>query len=742
MNMEKSFNNRTGVVYQNPMHPRNYKKIRSSWLLIPMCEYKVSVPYPKDNDLNLFQMTILKMLVSGSKDDRHLAESLCLNEELVAFIVDELEKYKLIDDRRRLTESGHNIVKGETNSYELKTGYIYYNYVTKTFMDAFIPDKDRQEVETGRRNDRKISFDIGTVANRRWINGIVVDADTSATIKPTPYDVLAICKKHNKRTRNLGFFEEETDDVTTMADAEKRKHESDSLDLPWEIQSVKLLGTQKDIYVATYMFMASDDVLNRSKLQICYPFGEGISTSLIESINRSSSKDELLRDAIKGLKEDVFGMSENDIESVRRGHIAAEEEIIRVLSEKINDYPAVKDSLLSVESSYLFVSELIEANKGSNLEIIKKNLDDYIVYNYNLISSILVYTARENDYYTDADLTGYVKQNATILSELAKKIGFIDPNNAFERFFSLKARAVKDATATSQYQLNALFAHNIIIAEHFNEHPFYKLAKAVPEIISYLAVLRNLRNDSVHPNDVYRDFEVVSSYRKKNMYLAFLLLDGLAFNISDEANENTLDSDSKEKLVKATREAELTCENTYSLYFQRNTYIANQLRNLQFEILLKGDEYPKRASEVFEAIFKQILFSRLTTEAMVKVIDSSKADNRERLLAEMQRLGFDVKETPFYYKDKVLQTFRDYTNGTLLTLFYAWYFSEIQHNEGVLEKTAKSCPYFIQLMSEIHNNRGHNGKMSFNDKRLDYTKKYIDNAVNTVLEVMFEYGLL
>ena len=94
--MEKSFNNRTSVIYQNPQHPRNYKMVKRRWLMVPMCEYKVSVPYPKPNTLNLFQMTILKLLVSGSKDDDYIAKALCLNIELVSFIVDELEQYKLI----------------------------------------------------------------------------------------------------------------------------------------------------------------------------------------------------------------------------------------------------------------------------------------------------------------------------------------------------------------------------------------------------------------------------------------------------------------------------------------------------------------------------------------------------------------------------------------------------------------------------------------------------------------------
>lgn len=743
--MEKSFNNRTSVIYQNPQHPQNYKMVKRRWLMVPMCEYKVSVPYPKPNTLNLFQMTILKLLVSGSKEDEYIAKALCLNTELVSFIVDELEQRKLIDSRRRVTESGLKLVREGDESYDIKTGYVYYNYVTKTFMDAFVPDDKRMEVETGSRREGTISFDLGTIADREWHKATVVNVDTSANITPSPYDVLAICKRHNRRTRNFGFIEEESDEIVSMVDAESANGTSDISDLPWEIQSVKMLGSKKDVYVATYMFMAADDILNRSKLQVCYPFGEGTSSSLLDSIDKLSHKPDNIsvRNEILGLKNDVFGMSDSELDAVRKGHSESEKKIKNILSDKIDNYPAVRDALLLVESSYLLVKELIDSNKGSNREIIKKNLDDYIVYNYNLLSSIFIYTAQKYDYFTDAELSNHVEQNSVVLKEFARKIGFsgID-NKAIDKFFRIKTRAVKEAVKASQHQLNALFAHNLVVADHFPEHPFYKLAKAIPNLIEYLSQLRDLRNDSSHANDIYQDFETVSSYRKKNMYIAYLLLDELSFDNYEEEFEKEQDNKSKEKLVKAMREAEITCESVYVSYFQRNTNIANQLRNLQFEALINGEYYPKRASEVFEAIFKQALSHRLNPESITMVKDSSKQEDRDELLDEIRNFGFNASEIPFYYKNRVMDTIRNYTQGSILTLFYAWYYSEKMREDSMLSELAARCPDFISLMISVHKNRGHSGKMKYTDKRLDFTKKTIDGAVNSMLELLFERGAL
>lgn len=743
--MEKSFNNRTSVIYQNPQHPQNYKMVKRRWLMIPMCEYKVSVPYPKPNTLNLFQMTILKLLLTGSKDDEYMSKVLCLNTELVSFIVGELEQYKLIDDRRRVTELGLKLVREGAESYDIKTGYVYYNYVTKTFMDAFVPDDKRMEVETGSRREDTISFDLGTVADREWHKGTVVAVDTSANIVPSPYEVLAICKRHNRRTRNLGFIDDDSDEIVSMADAEVSKGISNEADLPWEIQSVKMLGSQKDVYVATYMFMAADDILNRSRLQVCYPFGEGTSSSLLESVEKLSHRPEnsAIRSEILGLKNDVFGMSDAEIDAVKKGHSEAEKKIKNILSEQIDSYPAVRDALLSVESSYLLVKELIDSNKGSNREIIKKNLDDYIVYNYNLLSSVLIYTAQKYDYFTDAELTKHVEQNSIVLKELAKRVGFtgID-NKSIDKFFRIKTRAIKEAVNASQHQLNALFAHNLIVADHFPEHPFYKLAKAIPNLIEHLTCLRDLRNDSSHANDIYQDFEKVSSYRKKNMYIAYLLLDDLSFNNYEEEFEEEQDSKSKEKLVKAMRDAEITCESVYVSYFLRNTNIANHLRNLQFEALINGEYYPKRASEVFEAIFKQTLSYRLKDESISMVKDSSKQEERDELLTEMRDFGFNVDDIPFYYKNRVMDTIRNYSQGSIITLFYAWYYSEKLQEDSMLYDLARRCPIFIKLIINVHNNRGHSGKMKYTDKSLDFTKKNIDEAVNTMLEMLFERGVL
>ena len=125
------------------------------------------------------------------------------------------------------------------------------------------------------------------------------------------------------------------------------------------------------------------------------------------------------------------------------------------------------------------------------------------------------------------------------------------------------------------------------------------------------------------------------------------------------------------------------------------------------------------------------------------MLDPAKPEEKAALLEEMEQYGFSTEGLSYCYpKERVLASLRDYTKGTLVTLFYAWYYSEIQQPDNMLPAVAKDCPELVQLIDEIHKNRAHSGKMSFDDKRLDFTKEHIDHAANTLLDAMHRCGAL
>ena len=190
------------------------------------------------------------------------------------------------------------------------------------------------------------------------------------------------------------------------------------------------------------------------------------------------------------------------------------------------------------------------------------------------------------------------------------------------------------------------------------------------------------------------------------------------------------------------REAQTRCEMLYTENRNRHSNIATQLRNLQYQVYIQGDDYPRCASEVFEAIFKAIAGKRISLEYADSFRDYSDEEENTRIWEEMQSLGFTVGRIPFYRKGDVTAVMRRPSSGTLMTLFYAWYFSEQGRGSGLMEKVAKRCPGLVRLLAQIHRNREHVGKMQFTDPRLEDTKAQMDGAVNHVLDVLAEAGIL
>lgn len=736
--MAKLFNERTEVLFQNPTFPKGYYngKPLEKWLLLPMCAYKVSVPYPKDNALNLFQETILKLLAGGSKSDEEIANKLSLNISLVEFIVNELHERDLITGRRSLTNKGYTLLNDDDDSYELKIGYVFYNYLTKTYMDTFVPDEELCSVGIRNRRGNKVQFYIDeAVANPVYKEATIVHADNEENvIQPTAYDIIGICKRHKRRKQML--IPDEVNEVVTLADKEKK----DASELPKNIEKVSFLGEYRYVYVATDITLPSDDVINKSKIQMCYPFGVGFASNILEVVMQLSDREvnEDVKDVIVGLRKEAYGMTDRQLEETKKEQAEVNIAIRKILSNNIENYPHIYRMLLNVESNYVFIQSLLKKNTGSNYEFIQKKMNDYIVDNYDLLAGILIEVMQKYNDYNNGILTKYQSSNSDVLSEMAKQIGFSDDENLFGRFFALKRGTINGAYASSK--VDALMAYNMIVASRTNGHPFHELARKVPQFITYLSKLIELRNEGKHGNAVEYNFNTIAAYSIKNMYIASILLDGLDFNQErnfDFDNERLINPDR----IKVVKNAEAEVERIYTSNVKKYSTVLGKLVSLQEEILLKGDEYPGRVSEVLESIFKHICKSRININALSKIKDYKDPDANALYLKKMNEYGFDVKTIPYYDLRKLTKTFNNYHNATLGTLFYAWFFSEEINDENLLPIIAQRIPYLMQVIEDTNIGRGHNGKKDFESRELDFLKGHVDNTVNVLIEMMVEMGL-
>lgn len=724
--MGKLFNKRTEILLQIPVVSR-YKR---RWILLPMCAYKVLVPYPAETHLNLFQETILKLFASGAKEDLWIADTLALNVSLVEYVVGELMDRNLLSSRRTITKEGMDLLNDNSESYDLKTGYVFYNYATKTYADTFVPDNKFNSVAVKYRNGDTVSFyENESVANPISKTAMIVHAENEEVddIVPNALDILKICRRHKRRTQQL-----------VIKDLEENS--KDEI-LPTNIEKVTFLGEKKYVYVATYIYLPTDDLLNRSNLQMCYPFDNGISTTMLEAVMKllRNSNNAPLKRTLEGLKMDAFNMTEQELKKVKETHIEVDKEIKNILSSNITNFPYVYKKLLEVEDIYIDIQTLLKKNKGNHRDSIQQKIGDYVIENYNLMSGLLTDVAKRNDYFRADLLTNKPNVNSEVLERIALDCGFTDKENTFSRLFNVKKGQVKNALESTV--VKSLLAYNLIIASEFYEHPFYRLAKQIPQFITYVGKLIDLRNDSDHGNDIVYDFDMLAAYSIKNMFITYLLLDGLTF----KNEERKFDFDDERLIdvnrIKVTKNARVKVEELYTYKVFNYSVVLKKLVALQEEILLEGDDFPSRISEVFEAMFKILCKERLLPDAAIELKDYRNNEANQEYLKLLQDKGFVLDELPYYSLAKLSSTFRNYHNGTLSTLFYAWFFSENSREDSMLPEITAAIPKLVKIIDAIIKIRKHNNKVDFSDKRLDYLKANLVNSVNNLVDIMDKWNI-
>lgn len=750
INMVTSLSDYADLLYFEPKIPEGYFRVgyEKQAVLLPMRACKVLVPYPKDDALNLFQETILKLLNCGAKEEKWLADKLSLDPSLVELVVKELYERKLITKSKNITEEGTRFLEDESLSYDMKTGYVFYDYVSKSFMDAFVPDSKFKpsEIRSRKKEAGIIQFFFdSTDPNSYYESAVVVQAEKpEQDINPTIYDVLKVCRKQRNRERMMfsgNYSEEKDEDVIRFAHSDK----------------VSLLNDNKDVYVATYMVIPTGDIVNKSNMQVLYPFGEGFSSQLIDPIKvvANHPENESLKNAIDELRKKQTELTDNEKRGVRTYGEDTIKRVDAIFSTNIQKYPYVSRRALEVESKREYILRLLKENKGKNWETINSNINDYILAIYRLLAAALIDVADKNDYYKNL-LNSDPKHNADTLKEIALQCGFEDDEVLTKYLRVKKGRVIgaygSDGAKTSE-EVCALVALNLLEAKENNEHPFYRLAKENPTFVADTFKLTCLRDDGMHGNDIEYNFNQVEGLGRKYFKVISLLLDGLSFYEDKFELDETAVID--ENSIKHRKAAEHQVESLFTRGVNRYPGLTNKLVELLEEqaygeeflkdptsrnISKTGESYPTYVAETIEFILKELCARRIEKKALSK-LEAYSDEYGEKLLRQFNEQGFHVNSIPFYSLPNISKSFGNYKMGTMQSNFYVWYFSELEQPDNIIPELAEVCPYFVQVVSDAVDAREHKGIKDYSDESLTFIKANLVDCVNQIIDLMIRRGL-
>lgn len=748
--MVTSLSDYSDVLYFHPKVPKGYFRAgyEKQAVLVPMKACKVLVPYPKDDALNLFQETILKLLNCGAKEEKWLAEKLALDISLVEVVIKELYERKLITKSRNITEEGIRFLEDDSLSYDMKTGYIFYDYISKSYMDAFVPDAKYKPAEIrSRKKDVGIIefvFD-STDPNSRYESAIVVNHDKPETdIKPTTYDALKVCRKQKNRERMLfagANTETRDEDVARFAHSDK----------------VTVLGDNKDVYVATYLVIPTGDIVNKSRMQALYPFGEGFSLQIIEPLLASARypENEFLEKAIEELKKRQTGLTENEKRNVRMYSEDAIHRIDDIFSANIQNYPYINKRALEVESKRESILRLMKENKGKNWEIINSSINDYILAVYRVLGAALIEVANRNDYYVDI-LNSNQSHNSSTLTEIALKCGFVD-DNMFRKYFRVKKGRVtggygSEGAKTSE-EVCALIALNLLEAKDNMQHPFYELAQKEPGFICESVNLTHLRDEGMHGNDIEYNFRHVEGLGKVFFKAISIMMKDLSFDERKFELDEAIVVD--ENVLRHRKAAENEVERIFTRGINRyvglnnklvemieeQAYGEERLKDTNKNVFEKsGESYPTYVSEVLEFIIKELCQYRINKNAL-SGLEGYSEEYGKRLLKEMKDAGFNVNTIPYYSLPNISKSFDNFRMGTLQSNFYVWYFSEKEQPDNMITEVAMTIPNLVQIISDVVEIRQHKGLMEYGDESLTLIKSELNETLNKLIDLMIQRGL-
>jgi hypothetical protein len=451
----------------------NINEGSSRGVLWPVAVFSISLPVKKNKPLNIFEETILLLTNQNIKDIKRLSEEVCMDEEIIKFILNKLVELNLIDHEFEVTENGKDIIlQWETEETEFASANVFFDLIGQQLIPTVIYDNlefERVVEKNGKsikfvdsRFERNRSTSFGRILGTNYFNGID---------PPTSKDVNKIINIHRK----LHF---------------KYVHvsEKDTRYIPnyyAEGGAVRVNPNPNyyHIYCKVIFQKGSNDFI------ITDPFGYGFSSLL-----KKSYREYLIDDEYETSK--MIEKQKDAIEK-RLGKSKTNKTmtILPMVSDKINEYPQVKECLISVEANWKKAK--IKPRNSVEEDKQKMYLDYVLTDLYKSLEWTLKHVVNENpvDKWVDILIKQNYKCNSDLISKMAKNIGFTVP----EGFSLLEVAPGKfKAVSVGAVELQPLLSLSILGASNDNMHPLHSLAIKIKDWLNIINQLKKFRDAEQH----------------------------------------------------------------------------------------------------------------------------------------------------------------------------------------------------------------------------------------------------
>jgi hypothetical protein len=438
-------------------------------VLWPCHAFEVSIPIEKQDLLNIFELTVLKLSLIVSSDTATLAQLTCLDTDLVSFVQQRLYQLDLLTERFVPTQHAKDLLeqwdeappKYETATvyYDLLAGRLLPIATTKPFKTEHITrhlDKTDTVVFTWGKKGKQKSVKAQYLAPRStYFHKAVMPEEVVNAIKA--FKVL------NQRFSVLGGRLPALPDFILSANAITIADKPALVHLCCEVVMQK----------------GSDELL------VSDAFGYGCYSGFKQSLD-AMNDDWLLEVKEKALRKTYDLDQQNKIQAIPGG-----------FNQHINACPQIAGQIKRANEHYLTFKSL---DVGTAYK--QKQATDAIEKTLKALYEVIEWTLRQVVFDNPADQwigifsAQSVDENQALLGGFAQKLGFKVTEYTLKRMqvSEAKFRAYKEGTA----EIQSLLALSLARAQQDSLHPVNRLAETDPSCLGFIFELKRWRDAVAH----------------------------------------------------------------------------------------------------------------------------------------------------------------------------------------------------------------------------------------------------
>lgn len=645
-------------------------------ILWPCLRFSISLQAKADQDLNLFESTLLRLLGEGGGGLKELSQQMGLtNKEgtrssLAEFLCLKLQQLNLITDRLKLTHEGEQVLE-KINSTQTRVigATVYFDLINNCWLPV-ITRGEIQPVHAEQSSVGLVEFYQGSVGSAKQIKALPLLSKKISEKAPNDRDVIDIIKRSRQQNKKLKIYS-----ASTSGDGFVTSSGTISVNPDGEL-----------VYLHCYAFMVA------------------------------GGKSSYISDGFRSTTQELFTRGFNNLDN--NSSIKHARDKLRRRNSKGHQRQAMRESN-SLRQTYKLLISTKVSNATDNSEF-KYNLSKFVSQSYaeleQILSECYSFSKLKN---CISELSTDPKSNAKLAIEAASHLGFqTEDSKLVKKLLEANKGSVIHLKADKPVMSPLLLCH-LLAARGDVKQPMAKLAKEYPLLLKDIARLRRWRNPIDH-GDSADVLHVIGSEEIDFIHQLVEQVRGLLSewikDMGDQIPEQTIPNWHKDDI---RSKASYRLEQDFGLMRSR---ISERVYQGLFDALVHARlEDARDRTNALAGALQHALYQAC------QALDANEAKDIESVKRELADLGAEQITMSNPHK---VQLALNGGNATLGANFIAFW-AQITDQQ---RREFKSAEGFVKAVDGLDKIRGHSGEVLGQNDSLNEIEKIVFKLIQCLME--------